>query len=107
MRSQTEQKLNEFFLGIIVYAKASNPNYFGAGDFAILASSTINYLQNKQEVKESERKECANYMCNLFIEVVGTSMNSSLHNTIIDLIVNTKTIDPKFSIIIASMEYSR
>ena len=107
MKVTTQKKLDEFFLGIMAFAKVNGGSYFGIGDFARLASSAINYLKKQGFIEESERRECAVYMCKLFERAINKPLLEIHLNIAIDAILKSTGIDPTIAGIIAAMEYAR
>ena len=107
MKATTQKKLDEFFIGIMVFAKENGGSWFGIADFAKLASSAINYLKKKGYIENAERRECAVYLCRLFEKGINKSLPENHLNMIVDEMVRYVDIDSALAGIIAAIEYAR
>lgn len=106
MKLNVKALLDDFNLGIIAYLKVA-----GGMNFLMyfpLAASAINYLQEKNVISESDRRECAIYFCGKFAAMLlPATVAQSVINQAIDLMVNQKETADALGEIIAGMKLTR
>ncbi len=91
-------RLNDFFRGFFEYVNIIKLPYFDLYNFTLLATSAVNYMLNKNEISESEKKDCALYLCSLYKEYIDNDISNEQIKSAVSIIVYESEIDSNFSI---------